>query len=62
MAKTGKNNGGGPRWGTMPRATCPRCGLTRPVGITQGERAYLCNNTAKCHARMEKREKKAAKR
>ncbi len=59
MARSGTNNGGGPRWGTMPRETCPRCGLTRPVGIHQGENAWLCNNTEKCHKRMERREKKA---
>lgn len=51
----GTNNGGGPRWATMPRATCPRCGLTRPVGIAQHERGNVCRNTEKCKQRAARR-------
>lgn len=51
MGRTGTNNGGGPRWATMPRKTCPRCGLTRPVGECQGERNYECRSRSKCDAR-----------
>ena len=50
------NRGGGPRWGTMPRATCPRCGLTKPVGILQVERnGGVCGNEEKCKRRAERR-------
>lgn len=54
----GTNNGGGPRWATMPRATCPRCGLTRPVGVTQADRDFVCRNRAKCEERRAKRKAK----
>ena len=52
---TGTNNGGGPRWGTMPRATCPLCGLNKPVGVTQRDRGYVCRNADKCAKRAAKR-------
>jgi len=55
---SGTNNGGGPRWATMPRATCPRCGLTRPVGILQHERGNYCRNQSKCEARRKRKAEK----
>lgn len=55
MGRTGTNNGGGPRWGTMPRATCPKCGLNKPVGVTQSDSNFVCRNTDKCAARALKR-------
>lgn len=59
MARTGTNNGGGPRWGTMPRGKCPLCGLIKPVGVRQAERGFVCNNSSKCRARRDKRKAKA---
>lgn len=58
MSRSGTNHGGGPRWGTMPRATCPLCGLTRPVGLHQHERGYVCRNREKCAARAARRKAK----
>lgn len=55
MSRSGTNNGGGPRWGSMPRETCPLCGLTRPVGVTQGDRRFECRNKAKCDERRKRR-------
>ena len=52
------NNGGGPRWATMPRATCPRCGLHRPVGLTQGESGFECRNRGKCDERRAAKDRK----
>lgn len=55
---SGGNRGGGPRWATMQRATCPICGLNRPVGALQGERRFVCRNKAKCEERRKRREQK----
>ena len=55
MGRTGTNNGGGPRWATMPRAVCPKCGLNKPVGVLQADRGFLCRNTIKCQERAAKR-------
>lgn len=55
MGFSGTNNGGGARWHTMPRATCPCCGLTRPVGVFQAETNYVCNNRVKCDERKKRR-------
>lgn len=55
----GTNNGGGARWGTMPRAACPVCGLHRPVGVTQVARdGGRCINRRKCEQRRAIREQK----
>lgn len=55
----GTNHGGGPRWGSMPRGTCPRCGLNKFVGVLQGEeKDNLCNNVTKCTERMRRRTKR----
>ena len=59
MGRPGTNNGGGPRWGTMPRAKCPRCGLVKFVGVLQSEERHnICNNIDKCNKRRAKREAK----
>lgn len=55
MALSGTNNGGGPRWAKMPRAVCPRCGLNKPVGVTQSTRGFVCNNRVRCDARAKKK-------
>ena len=50
------NRGGGPRWATMPRAKCPRCGLVKPVGVTQVARnGGECANRRKCDQRRKNR-------
>jgi hypothetical protein len=52
----GTNNGGGPRWATMPRACCPWCGLVKPVGVMQVQRnGGRCNNRKKCDERRRRR-------
>lgn len=51
----GTNNGGGARWADMERGTCPKCGLTRPVGVSQHERRFLCNNSTRCRARADRK-------
>jgi hypothetical protein len=53
--RSGTNNGGGPRWATMPRAVCPLCGLRKPVGVLQHERGFACNNVSKCKERAAKK-------
>ena len=53
------NNGGGPRWGTMPRAVCPICKLNKPVGVRQEQRNYVCHNRERCEARRKKRAAKS---
>lgn len=58
MARTGTNNGGGPRWADMPRATCPKCGLNRPVGVTQHEDGFYCRSQARCEARAKRKKAK----
>lgn len=60
MGRTGTNNGGGARWADMPRGTCPKCGLTRPVGVHQGDRGFVCTRPSKCEARAEKKRAQAA--
>lgn len=53
MGAAGTNNGGGPRWADMERGTCPRCGLTRAVGVFQmRDRGGECNNRGRCDARI----------
>ena len=59
MGRTGTNNGGGPRWATMPRAKCPLCGLVRPVGVLQHQRGNICNNREKCKSRQARRAAKS---
>lgn len=51
MSNRGTNNGGGPRWATMPRGTCPRCGLNKPIGVLQEENGLQCHNREKCEKR-----------
>lgn len=55
---SGTNNGGGPRWADMPRGQCPKCGLVKPVGVTQHERGFLCRSPDKCGKRQRQRERK----
>lgn len=55
MGRTGTNNGGGPRWTTMPRGTCPKCGLNKPVGVRQHETGNYCRNRSKCEARAKRK-------
>lgn len=62
MGRTGTNNGGGARWHLMERATCPLCGLNRPVGVTQVERGYRCRNAVKCDQRLAKLQARGGKR
>lgn len=57
MSRSGTNNGGGPRWATMPRGKCPVCGLVKPVGIYQADdRGNVCRNSEKCEARRKRNE------
>lgn len=52
----GGNNGGGARWHLMARAVCPRCGLSKPVGVTQLARnGGECINRGKCAKRAARR-------
>jgi len=61
MGRPGTNNGGGPRWATMPRGKCPLCGLVKPVGITQGrENGFICRNPTKCRVRAAKKKANGA--